>query len=255
MSHDERFQQLTALSWTQTFHDSCTGNWQDRWFLDGQRATVRNSPMGMVLSAGPIPGDDGSHCVLWTDTFFAGDVKIENFDYWRLDSIQQYVNIIYILATGTGDAPYVHDIAAWSPLREIPSMSTYHNHMQLLHVSFAAFGAQASEGDYVRARRYPVTADRSFGELDLPPDNFDTGLFTPREKHRFTIIKHGDTLLMRIVTADKTALFGWDTSAFDSITEGRIGLRHMWTRCARYADVDGVDAGPTMNAANLAGRW
>ena len=243
MSNDELFAQLSALKWRQAFHDACTGDWQDDWFLDGQRATVRNTPIGMVLSAGPIPQDNASHCVLWTNASFAGDVKIE-FDYWRLDTIQQYVNIIYIQATGTGDEPYVGDIAAWSHLREIPYMSTYFEHMQLLHVSFAAFGADVSEGDYVRARRYPVTPDRAFGELALLPDNFDTGLFAPGEKHRFTIIKHGNALLMRVATVDKEMLFGWDTSAFGPITEGRIGLRHMWTRCSRYADFTVSVIGP-----------
>ena len=146
------------------------------------------------------------------------------------------MNIIYIQATGKGEGPYTKDIAEWSHLREIPYMNTYYNNMKLLHISFAAFGAKESEEDYVRARRYPTSPDRKFNELAIPPDNFNTGLFKPGVKHRFTIIKKGDELFMRVATDEKIALFAWDTSKFDPLTEGRIGLRHMWTRCARYAN-------------------
>ena len=108
--------------------------------------------------------------------------------------------------------------------------------MKTLHISYAAFGSKESEEDYVRARRYPTRPGLKFNELDIPPDNFSTGFFKPGVKHRFTIIKRGDDLLMKVVTDEQTAVYGWDTSAFDPITEGRIGLRQMWTRCSRYAD-------------------
>jgi len=235
MSNEERFQEVLDLSWNEAFYDSCKGNWQDGWFLDGLRATVDNTPEGMVLSAGPVEKDNASHCVLWTQQSFEGDVKIE-FDYWRIDTIQKYVNIIYIQATGKGDGQYTKDIAEWSHLREIPYMNTYYNNMKLLHVSFAAFGPKGSEEDYVRARRYPTSPDVKFSELAILPDNFNTGLFEPGVKHRFTLIKRGDTLFMQVATSEKTALYFWDTSKFDPVTEGRIGLRHMWTRCSRYAD-------------------
>ncbi|MEE2754691.1 MAG: hypothetical protein VX910_11965 [Candidatus Latescibacterota bacterium] len=235
MSNEEQFDELKSLNWTESFYDSCTGNWEDGWFLDGLRATVENTSKGMILSAGLVAKDNASHCVLWTSKSFEGNVKIE-FDYWRIDSIQKYVNIIYIQATGREEGPYNKDIAEWSHLREIPFMSSYFNNMKLLHISFAAFGANESEDDYVRARRYPTHPDLKFNELDIPPDNFKTGLFKPGIKHRFTIIKKGDNLFMKVATDEKTAVFVWDTSRFDPITEGRIGLRHMWTRCSRYAN-------------------
>ena len=142
MSNEEQFDELQSLNWTESFLDSCTGNWEDGWFLDGLRATVENTPKGMILSAGPIARDNASHCVLWTNKSFEGDVKIE-FDYWRIDSIQKFVNIIYIQATGKEEGPYTKDIAEWSDLREIPFMRTYYNNMKLLHISFAAFGLNA----------------------------------------------------------------------------------------------------------------
>ncbi len=42
---------------------------------------------------------------------------------------------------------------------------------------------------------------------------------------------------MYVAGDNKTAAFRWDTSSFPPIEEGRIGLRHMYTRCARYANV------------------
>lgn len=237
MSNEERFQELMSLNWSEAYSDSCTGNWQDGWFLDGLRAKVDNTPKGMILSAGPIERDHASHCVLWTKQSFEGDVKIE-YDYWRLDTIQKYVNIIYIQATGTEEGPYTKDIAEWADLREVPYMRLYFNNMKTLHISYAAFGAKDSEDEYVRARRYPTRPDLKFNELDIPPDNFKTGLFKPGVKHHFTIIKRGHELLFRIATDEKTSVFTWDTSAFDLITEGRIGLRQMWTRCSRYANFE-----------------
>ena len=234
MSNEDRFNELEKLNWTEAFQDSGTDDWQDRWFLDGLRAQVDNTPKGMVLSSGPIEKDHASHCVLWTKQSFEGDVKIE-FDYWRMDTIQKYVNIIYIQATGTEEGPYSKDIAEWADLREVPFMRSYFNNMKTLHISYAAFGAKESEDDYVRARRYPTRPDLKFNELDIPPDNFNTGLFKPGVKHHFTIIKRGHELLFQVSTDEKTSVFAWDTSAHNLIAEGRIGLRHMWTRCSRYA--------------------
>ena len=236
MSNEVRFDELNGLNWKESFNDPCTKDWREKWFLDGERATITHSEEGMVLSAGPVARDHASHCVLWTQESFEGDVKIE-FEYWRLDTIERHVNIIYILATGVGDGPYVKDIAAWSDLRTIPYMRTYYNNMKLLHISFAAFDNEDNDDpDYVRARQYPVTEKRRFNELDIPPDNFDTGLFAPGVHHKFTVIKRAHDLVMRVETEEKTSVFAWDTSDFPEVTEGRIGLRHMWTRCSRYKD-------------------
>ena len=228
------FDELKTLDWQTAFEDNGTGDWRDGWFLDGARATVDNTLEGMVLSAGPIAGDHGSHCVLWTKASFEGDVKIE-FDYCRLDTIFKFVNIIYIQATGNGDARHDEDIRTWSDLRVIPYMRTYYNHMKTLHVSFAAY--DEPDRDYVRARRYPTSDDLAFGDLALPPDSFETGLFEPGVAHRFTFIKHGDTLMFQASNGERSGLFTWDTSRFDRLTRGRIGLRHMATRCSRYANL------------------
>ena len=232
---NEQFQALNDLEWEEAFHDSGSDDWQSQWFLDGERATVKNTERGIVLSAGPIARDHASHCVLWTKASFEGDLKIE-FDYWRLDTVQQYVNIIYIQATGIEEGPYTKDITEWSHLREIPYMRSYFHNMKTVHISYAAFGSEPSEEDYVRLRRYPRAKGQPFDEIAVMPDNFNTGLFKPGDKHRITIIKRGHDVAMQVATAEKTSVFAWDTSDFDLITEGRIGLRQMWTRCSRYGD-------------------
>jgi len=115
-------------------------------------------------------------------------------------------------------------------------LRTYFTHMNALHISYAAFGGEETEHDYVRARRYPIGPDRPFREIAVPPDYFDTGLFEPGVRHHFTIVKVGHELHMKVDAPGKAKLFTWDTSGFDPIAEGHIGLRHMWTRCSRYAD-------------------
>lgn len=37
------FERLRDLDWQEVFHDPCTGDWHQRWALDGLKATVSNS--------------------------------------------------------------------------------------------------------------------------------------------------------------------------------------------------------------------
>jgi hypothetical protein len=64
-------------NWQEVFADSCTGDWQKQWFLDGDVASVSNDKKGMQLTAGPKFLNDAHHMVLWTKESFRGDVKIE----------------------------------------------------------------------------------------------------------------------------------------------------------------------------------
>ena len=261
-SMEHRFSELSELNWKQEFFDSCTEDWRKRWLLDGERAIVKNSPQGMIFSAGPVEKDHASHAVIWTQKSFVGDVKIE-FDYTRMDTINRNVNILYIQATGIGRGPYDKDIAKWSYLRAIPYMKSYFQNMNLLHISFAAYDRDDPKKDYVRARRYPVKPDLKFNEITIEPDNFETGLFEPGIVHHFTVIKKGHDLYMKVAPFPSSLplrlptqggaagegsksrqghcvgarLFYWNTSRFPPVTEGRIGLRHMWTRCSRYKNV------------------
>ncbi len=237
--HTTTFDARIQRNWKPVFEDPGTGDWREHWFLDGQRADVRNSADGMIFAAGPIAGDHASHAVLWTRQAFSGDVRIA-FDFTRLDTISRFVNILYIQATGIGEGPYSEDIADWSHLRQIPYMGSYFNTMNLLHISYAAFGNDDDKDeDYVRARRYPTRPDRPFNATDLPPDNFLTGLFRPGKTYRFDCIKTDTDLFFDVRDkADGSGQrFHWPLQAVEPVTHGRIGIRHMWTRCSRYADI------------------
>lgn len=234
---DATFTALMQQEWRDQFADDGTNDWTEKWFVDGLRADIRNTPDGMVFAAGPAPYDNGSHAVLWTKADFAGDIRIE-FDYTRLDTITQFVNIIYIQATGKQAGPFTEDIADWSTLREVPSMNCYFDNMELLHISYAAFeNKDDKDEDYVRARRYPTRPDRQFNETDIPPDNFQTGLFRPGVTYRFTAIKTDEDLLFEVKNDNVRRLFHWPLGDVEPLAHGRVGIRHMWTRCSRYANI------------------
>jgi len=82
-----------GAAWAEVFSDSCTEDWEAKWFLDGKVGTVTNSPEGMAPTAGPEFRNDAHHMVLWTKDSFAGDLKIE-YDYTRLDEVPNCVTIL-----------------------------------------------------------------------------------------------------------------------------------------------------------------
>jgi len=232
-----RFQKLAEAEWRQVFHDRCTGNWQDTWFLDGRKATVTNGPDGMTFTAGPTARDDPCHAVLWTKDSFQGDLKIE-YEYTRTDSAVRYVTILYIQATGSGDAEHPKDIAAWSALRTVPSMRLYFNHMNTYHISYAAFGTRNDDpdADYIRARRYMPDAGKGLAGTELKDEYAHTGLFKTGVPYQITVIKKGRDLFMHVQGDGREQLCHFRNVALPPIVAGRIGLRHMYTRGARYRD-------------------
>ena len=223
--------------WKLKLSDPCTGDWEDHWFLDGKIATVENSESGKNFKAGPVNRNDAHHAVLWTRKSFKGDVKIEYNDT-RTESQIVNVNILYIQATGIGQKPYVHDIAQWNHLREVPKMSLYYNYMKTLHISYAAFGMDNNQpfDDYIRVRQYPVTETISFDDMAIEPDFFNTGSFLSGKTYKITVIKTNEKLFFNVEGEQKTEKYSWDLNKPTSITEGRIGLRHMYTRSAEYSD-------------------
>jgi hypothetical protein len=239
-SHNQYTEFEAALARKQQllFSDSGTDKWQKNWFLDGLRAEVKNTSLGMYFVSGPIRWDHGSHAVLWTHKSFQGDICIE-YDYTRMDTIEYAVNILYLHATGIGVEPFSKDIKAWSHLREIPYMSLYFRNMNLLHISYAAFYTEDTDNltDYIRARRYPVKKGEKFGQYTLIEPTFKhTGFFKPGVQYHITVVKSGDALFMKVEGDGKKGLYRWDTSGFPDVNNGRIGLRQMWTRAARYAN-------------------
>jgi len=231
----EAFEKARQNNWLEVFSDSCTGDWTEQWFLDGQVASVSNSEMGMQLTAGPQFKNDAHHMVLWTKESFEGDVKIE-FDFTRLDFETRCVNILYIQATGSGKEPYNKDIAEWNTLREVPAMRMYFDHMNAYHISYAAFPNKGDEREqYIRARRYMPDKTGLKG-TDLKPDYYPDGLFAPGVPHKITVIKKERDIYMRIVNSEQTYYCHFVNPALPVIEEGRIGLRLMYTRSSRFTN-------------------
>lgn len=227
------FEQADSRKWNEQFSDKCTGDWKNKWFLDGEVGTVTNSPDGMTLTAGPEFRNDAHHMVLWTKASFAGDLKIE-YDYTRLDEEQRCVTILFIQATGSGKGPYAKDITEWNALRKVPAMKEYFNHMHTYHISYAAFPNFGKDRtSYIRGRRY-LPEKNGLKGTDLEPDYYPKGLFETGVKHHITVIKQGRDIHMRIENPDLAYYCHMANPDLPPIIEGRIGLRHMFTRSARY---------------------
>lgn len=230
---DHQYETLLQERWNEVFYDDCTQDWRKLWFLDGKKAVIEQSDKGMDFFAGETFKDDSCHAVLWTKDSFEGDIKIE-FNYTRLDRENRCVNILYLQAIGMGEGPYDKDISQWNELREIPAMSQYFERMHTYHISFAAFNNEDSiDPGYIRARRYMASGLEGTA---LTPDYEPEDFFEYGVQHKMTVIKAGDHLYLHIDNGDKTKLCHWHNTEFPSIYEGRIGLRHMFTRAARYND-------------------
>jgi hypothetical protein len=225
----------SASHWRQIFLDPCTEDWRTAWFLDGDVGKVTADDEGMQLTAGPEFGNDAHHMVLWTRDCFEGDLKIE-YEYTRLDAETRGVNILYIQATGSGDGPYETDISRWNELRRVPAMSMYFDHMNTYHISYAAFPNDEDTTSYIRARRYTPGAQGLAG-TDLEPDYFPEGLFEPGVQHQITVIKRDRDLQLRVANPAQVLNCHMTNPDSPPITSGRIGLRQMFTRSARYRNV------------------
>lgn len=230
------FDEAVEADWNEAFFDPATGDWTEKWFLDGEIAEVGTSKRGMQLTSGPQFGNDAHHMVLWTKESFRGDLKIE-FEVTRLDFEDRCVNILYVQATGSGQGPFATDIATWSDLRRVPAMRMYFDHMNTYHISYAAFpNVGPDRQGYIRGRRY-LPGEDGLANTDLAPDYFPPDeLFAPGVPHRITVIKRDRDLFMRIEGNDLTYYCHLTHSSLPGVSEGRIGLRQMFTRSARYRD-------------------
>ncbi len=219
--------------WNLVFEDSCTKDWTKKWTLDGLIATIENSKEGMRFKAGPEAYNDAHHAVLWTKVSFSGDVKIE-FDYTKTDDENRFVNILYIQATGDGDGVYEKDISKWKKKREVPAMRQYFENMNAFHISFSAFGNKGNGLHYVRARRYPKPDNKPFNITVVEPSYDLQGFFEKGKHYHITAIKTSEKLSFKMEHEGETQYFEWDITKVSPISEGRIGLRHMYTRSSIY---------------------
>lgn len=229
------YQRIAHLPWKEIFFDSFEKDWRTNWFLDGKKATISNGKEGMDFYGGPEARQDADHAVLWTNRTFSGNLRIE-YDYTRLDSATKFVTIFYLLAEGSGKSSYEKDIRTWSNLREIPSMKLYFEHMNAYHISYAAFENDNPdpENDYIRTRRYLPERGLGLKGTEVLPDYARTGLFQPGILYHITIILKDSDLFMQVRNAQRESLFHWKTDQQPPVLSGRLGLRHMCTRAARY---------------------
>ncbi len=222
-----------SKQWNLVLKDKGTKDWTKNWLLDGEIATVENTRKGMHFAAGSEAWNDAHHAVLWTKASFPGDIKIE-YDYTRTDTANQFVCILYIQATGDEEENFTKDIMEWKAYRDVPAMRKYFKNMNLLHISYAAFGNEGDGLYYTRARRYPLPKDKAFNSIVVEPSYDYKGFIKTGQKYHITAIKSGQMLYFKLESKDGVEFFSWDCSNFDPITEGRIGLRHMYTRSAIY---------------------
>ena len=217
------------------FEDEGKGKWQDRWFLDGTKAKLINDEDGMLFEAGPDWKNDTSHAVLWSKEYFEGDILIE-YDYTKTDNSSGGVTILYFHATGKGGEEFPKDVFEWRDKRKVPTMSTYFRNMNAYHISYAGFRSnEEGKYDYVRLRSYEGLY--RLGGTQILPDNVHTDLFKKDITYTIQVARIGKRIIMRVVNAldpSEGDIYRWDASSKAIHDEGRIGLRHMYTRSARY---------------------
>ncbi len=68
----------------------------------------------------------------------------------------------------------------------------------------------------------------------LQPEYESETLFEPGVPHKVTVIKTDRDLHMRIENAEETFHAHVRNTDFPVVTEGRIGIRHMFTRSSQY---------------------
>ncbi len=232
----ESFESILKENWKERFLDSCEQDWKKKWFLDGEIGTVSHDPKGMTLTAGSEFKNDAHHMVLWTKDIFEGDLKIE-YDYTRLDNARKCVNILYVQATGSGEHPYTYDIYESRALRKVPAMKEYFDKMNCYHISYAAFGNNdESVEQYIRARRY-MPHQTGLKGSDLKPDYFPEGLFAHGEKHHLVFIKKERDIYVKVENDSQIYYCHMQNTALPPVQSGRIGLRHMFTRSAKYRNI------------------
>jgi len=209
-------------------------NWQEKWFLDGEKATLEHRDGGLafiteytVNKKVDRAGFDAQHAILWTRQEFEGDIRI-TYTYTRLPGCS-WQKLIYVQAQGVGEDPYVEDIYAWRQLREVAAMNMYFNYMDCIALSIR---------NEIRCKRYPWM-DMQGNDLpdEFKPRGENKGL---PDGHPLDVVveKREKSILLRMtdtVTGETVVDHSWDLSDEQVnenrdpvyITKGRIGLRQM----------------------------
>lgn len=234
---EREFRKALREPWRLVVDDDMTHCDTARWHLDGLRGRMTCDEQGLTLRAGARINCDSDHVVLWNRTRVTAPVRVE-YDFTRLDtSSVNSVNIIYLLAQGSGEGPFGADIMTWNDRRTVPAMKVYFNNMRCYHISYAVSDRRpdGTMGDYIRGRQYNPAAGRGLKGTELMPEYKDTELFKPGVTYHLTILLHGRRCYMEVCGEGRRELFWFDIDESKALREGYIGLRQMWGRESRYA--------------------
>ena len=227
------------------FEDSMQENWEENWFLDGERALLEHKDGGLEFIATPSNVDkrvdratfDAHHAVLWTKQEFEGDIRL-SYTYTELPE-STWTNLIYIQAQGIGEDQFEKDIHAWRDERKVAVMSDYFQYMDLMSISLRS---------KIRLRRYPTVI---WGTQDRYPES---GLIEPMVEHQglpkgrplyFEVEKRKASLKLLIQDAEtKETIVDYTWSLEDVpgdrdpkyIENGRIGIRLMGGHMLNFRD-------------------
>ena len=226
------------------FNDPMLSNWQENWFLDGEKATLEHRDGGLFYSGGTVTKSmdpveyHAHHAVLWTKQEFEGDIRI-SYHWTPVDRDGPGAILLYVQAQGIGVDPYDRDISKWNEMRRIPAMDKYFKNMNLISLSIR---------ENIRCKRYPWfdSAGNPYdaGGLVEPMVEYKEQL-VPGKTYQIIVEKRNPMLSYKIIdttTGEATISHTWDTSKIDDrydvkqITNGRIGIRHMATKQAIYKD-------------------
>lgn len=236
-TEEKHFKQAEALQWQETFTPSLEQPWQNHWFLDGEDARVSNTNDYLEVNTQDHQNKTKIFAVLWTQTSFEGDLKIE-YHFKKVDQHNKGVNIIYVQATGDDEKGHSEDIALWSEKRNKAAMSDYYQNMHTYHMSYAAYGNSPNIDykDYIRGRRYLPLANKGLKKTKLTGEYNDTELFNDHQWVKVTLIKKDKEFLVKFEHPNKTQYCRFLNEDKAAIREGRVGLRLMPNRISHFSD-------------------
>ncbi len=209
------------------------------WVFDGLEGHLYVTEQGLRVTSGPEVYVDAHHTVLWNKQLLHENVMLE-YDYTRLDESKAgSVNIIYLLAQGSGISPYEKDIMQWNHLRTVPAMRVYFDNMCTYHISYAVTRCPDEEiqKDYIRGRLYNPTAGKGLKGTDLVPEYEDVCLFKKDITYKILVLLRDNRMYMQVEGDNKKRLFYFDINPETRLKQGYLGFRQMWGRSALYANL------------------
>jgi hypothetical protein len=199
-------------------HENATGaGWQDLWSQDGP-STLEPQEGGLLFHS-----DKDQHDVIWLKPPVEGDVRIE-YDFLPYES-PGGTAILFIQATGEERGIYVRDILEWSDVRSGGDYDLYKSHMNYVSVSYT------NPQDEVRFRQ-------SLGFYLLERYEDADEVFERDAEHHICATKVGRRVSFEVTNKDsgETRTCEAEMRPEPAVTEGRIGLRLMNGRKARFSN-------------------